>query len=123
MLKQVVTLALVRSLAKLAQVGSPLDFQPERVSAPSCFRARCAALKQVVAQVHIFGETCAHLCTYTRSKSTFPVKHARVCGLTHAISPQTLALYASASKPLELELEQFAASKHFRRSIAMLAVG
>ena len=32
------------------RVGSPLDFQLKRVSAPSCFRARCAALKQVVAQ-------------------------------------------------------------------------
>ncbi|EIK82372.1 hypothetical protein CGSMWGv1500E_04166 [Gardnerella vaginalis 1500E] len=33
------------------RVGSPLDFQPKRVSAPNCFRARCAALKQVVAHV------------------------------------------------------------------------
>ncbi|EIK87624.1 hypothetical protein CGSMWGv6119V5_01966 [Gardnerella vaginalis 6119V5] len=38
-------------LAYETRVGSPLDFQPERVSAPSCFRARCAALKQVVAHV------------------------------------------------------------------------
>ena len=38
------------ALAYETRVGSPLDFQPERVSAPSCFRARCAALKQVVAQ-------------------------------------------------------------------------
>ena len=31
------------------RVGSPPDFQPKRVSAPSCFRARFAALRQFVA--------------------------------------------------------------------------
>ena len=39
------------ALAYETRVGSPLDFQPERVSAPNCFSARYAALKQVVAQL------------------------------------------------------------------------
>ncbi len=37
------------ALAYETRVGSPLDFQPERVSAPSFLRARNAALRQVVA--------------------------------------------------------------------------
>ena len=39
----------INALAYETRVGSPLDFQPKRVSAPSCFRARCATLKQAVA--------------------------------------------------------------------------
>ena len=79
------------------RVGSPPDFQPKRVSAPSCFRARFAALRQFVAQTpeispqmfHKNAKTTTNAGEFPGKCSTKAIIPLHRCTENNEISPKS----------------------------------